>query len=754
MNLPQVLDYLRDSPEISRCISDWRVIPARPPQYAEFPSFIHPRLLATLRERGIFQLYTHQASALEAVASGRHIVVVTPTASGKTLCYNIPVLNTILGDPDARAMYLFPTKALSQDQLSELHGLITSLGEDIKTYTFDGDTPQTARLAIRTSGHIVVTNPDMLHQGILPHHTKWVKLFENLKYVVIDEIHNYRGIFGSHLGNLVRRLKRICAFYGSHPCFILCSATIANPAELAQRIIEEEVTLIDNNGAPSGEKHFILYNPPVVNKELGIRRSVVSEAEKLASLFVQNEIQTILFARSRVRVEILLTYLREAMIRARKSPDLIRGYRGGYLPLQRREIEKGLRDRKVLGVVSTNALELGIDIGQLEVSIMAGYPGTISSTWQQVGRAGRRNKASAAILVASSAPLDQFLVNHPDYFFGQTPESGIVDPNNLIILTNHLKCSAFEIPFRDGERFGLDATGEILRYLEEHSVIHHAGEQWHWMSESYPAEEISLRSASPGNFVILNRSDNDRVIGEVDYFSAPMLIHEGAIYLHEGAQYQIEELDWEGQRALAKEVEVDYYTDAHTSTDIQVLDVFESAGQGKAVIANGEVKVTTLTSIYKKIKMHTHENVGWGKIHLPEQSMHTTSFWLEFGSDLPDRFHLTGDDFTGGLRALSNVLGNIVPLFAMCDPKDIRSVPMVRAPFSQAPTIYLYDNCPGGVGLSRKMYAMPRQLLASAGDLIGQCTCDSGCPSCVGPSLEVGLRGKETALRLIQEAMS
>jgi DEAD/DEAH box helicase domain-containing protein len=358
-----------------------------------------------------------------------------------------------------------------------------------------------------------------------------------------------------------------------------------------------------------------------------------------------------------------------------------------------------------------------------------------------------------AILVASSAPLDQFLANHPDYFFGQSPESGIVDPNNLIILTSHLKCSAFELPFRDTERFGVDATGEILKYLEEHSVLHHAGEQWHWMSESYPAEEISLRSASPGNFVILNRSDNDRVIGETDFFSAPMLIHEGAIYLHESAQYQIEELDWEGRRAYAKEVDVDYYTDAHTSTDIQVLDVFETEQRGEAHIANGEVKVTTLTSLYKKIKMHTHENVGWGKIHLPEQSMHTTSFWLEFRKDLPEQLRLDKDDLGGGLRALSNVMANVVPLFVMCDPKDIRSVPMVRAPFSQAPTIYIYDNYPGGVGLTRKMYVMPEPLLASARDLIEQCGCEAGCPSCVGPSLEVGPHGKETALRFIGEVI-
>ncbi|MCJ7577496.1 MAG: DEAD/DEAH box helicase, partial [candidate division Zixibacteria bacterium] len=504
MNLLQILDQFKTDNYIKDCISHWEVIPPKEAIFSEFPQGIETRIKSVLEKRGIRKLYSHQASAIENIFSGKNVVIVTPTASGKTLCYNLPVVNKILEKPESRALYLFPTKALSQDQVAELHQLITDLDSDIKTYTFDGDTPRSARIAIRTAGHIVVTNPDMLHTGILPHHTRWIKLFENLKFVVIDEIHHYRGVFGSHLANVIRRLKRICRFYGSDPQFICCSATIANPLELTQKIIEEEVVLIDNNGAPSGEKHFILYNPPVINRELGIRKSYINESQRIAAKFLENDIQTIIFARSRLRVEVLLTYLSDVMKKMKKSPDSLRGYRGGYLPLQRREIEKGLREGKIRGVVSTNALELGIDIGQLDVCVMAGYPGNIASTWQQAGRAGRRTDVSVAILVANSSPLDQYIINHPDYFFSQSPESGIVDPNNLIILVSHLKCAAFELPFSDGDKFGVDATEKILAHLEENRILHHVDGKWHWTAEIYPAEKVSLRSASPENFVILD----------------------------------------------------------------------------------------------------------------------------------------------------------------------------------------------------------------------------------------------------------
>ena len=748
MNLLQILDELKQDKYLQRCISHWEVVPPREAVYAEFPAGMNPRIKSVLEKRGIRKLYSHQATAIENILAGKNVVTVTPTASGKTLCYNLPVVNAVLEKPESRALYLFPTKALSQDQVAELHQLVTDLDADIRTYTFDGDTPRSARAAIRTVGHIVVTNPDMLHSGILPHHTRWIKLFENLKFVVIDEIHHYRGIFGSHLGNVIRRLKRICAFYGSDPQFVCCSATIANPMELTRKIIEDEVVLVDNNGAPSGEKHFILYNPPVINKELGIRKSYINETRRLAEKFLSNDVQTIVFARSRLRVEILLTYLTEAMRKIKKRSDSIRGYRGGYLPLQRREIERGLREGTIRGVVSTNALELGIDIGRLDVSVMAGYPGNIASTWQQAGRAGRRTDVSVAVLVANSSPLDQFIIHHPDYFFSQSPESGIVDPNNLSILVSHVKCAAFELPFADGETFGVEATEKILAHLEGERILHHVEGKWYWTSEVYPAEQVSLRSASTDNFVILDSTDRNRIIGEMDYFSAPIFLHKDAIYLHGADQYQIEELDWDGKRAYAKEVEVDYYTDTITKTDLKVLEVTERFDEPAGNRAHGEVSVTTLATMFKKIKFRTHENVGFGKINLPELEMHTTSFWFEFPPDVGSKLGFSGEELGGSLRALANMLRNVAPLWVMCDPKDIRAFPEVKSPFTDRPTVYVYDNYPGGVGFSQKLFHLSGDLWKACGEMIRSCECMDGCPSCVGPKMEVGEGGKLGALKL------
>jgi len=749
MNLLQLIDWLERSSEFRGHVTHWEEMPAQPAEFTGFPERLDPRLLDALQSRGIEKLYTHQAAAIHEILAGNHTVVVTPTASGKTLCYNLPVLDAVLENTENRALYLFPTKALSQDQVSELHDLVEILGVDIKTYTFDGDTPVSARRAIRMVGHIVVTNPDMLHQGILPHHTKWVKLFENLKYVVIDEVHSYRGVFGSHLVNLIRRLKRICRFYDSSPQFIGCSATIANPQELFQNLIEDQAVLIDNNGAPRSEKHFIFYNPPVVNPELGIRKSAVKEVRSIARRFLSAGVQTIIFARSRLRVEILLTYLRAAMKSLKKSPHLIRGYRGGYLPNQRREIEKGLRNGSIQGVVSTNALELGIDIGQLSVAIMCGYPGTIASTWQQAGRAGRRSSISVAILVATSAPLDQYIINHPEYFFESLPEMGIVDPNNLMILLSHLKCAAFELPFKDDECFGAESTGELLKYLEEHQVIHHAGDQYHWSSETYPAEEVSLRRAAPDNVVIIDTTHGESVIGEVDLFSAPMLVHDEAIYIHEGRKFHVDKLDWNRRKAYVQEKKTDYYTDAQMKTDIRVIDAFKQAPVSFGQKAHGEVSVTNLVTLYKKIKFDTHENVGAGKIHLPEMTMHTTAYWWELEDTVKDRLNMTDDNLGDALKAVANVLENVAPLWVMTDPKDLRTVPMLRSLFSSKPTVYIYEHTPGGVGYSRKLFGIHEDLMGAARDLIRSCGCAGGCPSCVGPVLEVGDRGKESALKLL-----
>jgi len=756
VTLEQVVEKLRNDPKFMRNVTEWRELEERPARYGGFPPGLNAKLVKTLASRGIHNLFTHQRQAFDAIVAGENIVVVTPTASGKTLCYNLPVLQTVMGDKKARALYLFPTKALARDQLNELHGFITALGVKIGTYTFDGDTPTSARKAIRQAGHIVLTNPDMLHTGILPHHTLWLKLFENLRFIVIDEIHHYRGVFGSHLANVVRRLKRVCKFYGSDPQFIMCSATIANPQELAERAVEEEVSLIDDNGAPSGKKHFVLFNPPVVNRQLGIRRYVVQQASDLARRFLFDDIQTIVFARSRLRVEILLTSLREAVRKLRKAEKVVRGYRGGYLPLERREIEKGLRDGDIMTVVSTNALELGIDIGSLDACVIAGYPGTIASTWQQAGRAGRRTDVSMAILVASSAPIDQYMIGHPDYFFGQSPEHGIIDPNNQFILMNHIKCAAFELPFEDGEVFGLDetSTNQILSYLEGHGVLRHVRKRWHWMTENYPAENVSLRTACPENVIVVNTTDKADVIGEVDYFSAPALVHEGAIYLHGGRQFTIERLDLDDKKAYAKEVDVDYYTDAEIKVTVRVLNVEREVLLTDGQKAEGGVSVTWRPTMYKKIKFGTYENIGDGRIHLPETTMHTRGYWVEFSESTIAELKQLNIDVAKSLQALANVLANVAPVLIMCDPSDIRAQPRVADPFTEKPAIYLYDCYPGGVGYSEKMFTNHTQLCESARELIEHCSCEWGCPSCVGPVLEVGEYGKTGALKLLDALRS
>lgn len=763
MNMEQLIDALRRDEEFQRNVTLWREIEAQPARLVPFPPALDPRLVAALQRHGIRQLYSHQARAIEEILAGRNTVVVTPTASGKTLCYNIPVLQAVLQTREARALYLFPTKALSQDQVAELHALIALLGPeidfDIRSYTFDGDTPVTARKAIRTSGHIVVTNPDMLHSGVLPHHTLWVKLFENLRYIVIDEIHNYRGVFGSHVANVLRRLKRICAFYGSQPQFICCSATIANPDDFARHLTGEPMQLVDENGAPRGRKHFIFYNPPVVNRELGIRRSYIQESEKVAGKFLGHGIQTIVFTRSRMRVEILLTYLKTFMRRIKKPAELVRGYRGGYLPTERREIERGLRSGEILGVVSTNALELGIDIGQLQVCIMAGYPGTIASTWQQAGRAGRRSDAALAILVASSSPLDQFIISHPEYLFEKSPEAGIINPDNLIILLSHIKCAAFELPFAFNERFGrrwdgeegVDATQEILAYLEENRVVHKAAERWHWMAEVYPAEAISLRSAAEENVVIIDRTTpQERVIGEIDLFAAPLMVHDEAIYLHGSLQYHVDHLDWERRKAYVHEVAVDHYTDAQLKSDLRVLDISEECAIGMAMAGYGEVSVTSVATMYKKIKFGTHENIGWGKINLPESTMHTMAFWYAFPETIHEELAIPQQEFSDGLKAAANVLGNIAPLFIMGDPRDIGVLPMMRAALWHKPALFIWERSPGGVGHSSKLFQIYRDVVLAGIELVRNCGCDSGCPSCSGPALEVGETGKQHALKVLE----
>src|SRR5208282_4303731 len=782
----QVLDTFASRDHAGEVLTAVRHYPAREAQWAEFPEWVRPELCAAYTAKGIRKLYAHQAAAAEAVHAGKNVVIVTPTASGKTLCYNLPILNAILADTDTRALYLFPTKALAQDQLAELYDLNLRLDEDwdgkdgknrskdrplqtqeVQTqerpasegralqgasrfgvFTYDGDTPTDARKSIREKSHIVLTNPDMLHTGILPHHTRWTRLFENLRYIVVDELHNYRGVFGSHLCNVLRRLRRIVKFYGREPQFICCSATIANPGELASRLIEDDVEVLAENGAPAAEKTFVFYNPPVVNRALGIRRSYINEASRVSQEFLKHDLQTMVFANSRLHTEIILTYLQQANPQLPGKPETIRGYRGGYLPNERREIERGLREGRIRGVVTTSAMELGIDVGSLDTVVMAGYPGTIAATWQRAGRAGRRSGSSCAVLVASSSPLDQFIVRHPDYFFGNTPEHAFIQPDNLEILINHLKCAAFELPIGPQEKFGDVDLRDLCARLAEAGYLHLAGENYHWTHEAYPADTISLRSVTSDNFVIIDITGQPLVIGEVDFPSALTTVHEKAIYLHGGQQYHVEHLDFKERKAYVKQVEVDYYTDAIRYTQVRVLEIAATSpshSPGDVILSeakdltlnvtthslthshsHGDVLVRSQVVGFKKIKFFTNENVGAGQLELPENEMHTTSYWITLERALLESLPYSISERQSGMFGLLHALESVATLLLMCDGRDLGTAIGERPPAAESeeaialtetrdlkanarnpwmtgekefyePNLYLFDAYPGGI---------------------------------------------------------
>jgi DEAD/DEAH box helicase domain-containing protein len=846
MSLEALLIDLRSDRSFMRDVAAWERTPPRPARYAPFPASLDRRLINVLKSRGIDQLYTHQAASIEATLRGENSVVVTATASGKTLCYNLPVLHTLLADPKATALYLFPTKALAQDQLVALNELIAGLDKVISVQTYDGDTSRERRKSARNAGGIIITNPDMLHTGILPHHTQWASLFESLRYIVIDELHTYRGIFGSHFANVLRRLKRICRFYGSNPQFVLASATIANPRQLAEKLIEEKVTLIDDDGAPRGEKHWIMLNPPLIDPALGQRRSMVLETRDIAAKFLQADIQTIVFARARSTTEVLLTYLRDAIASEGGDPKTVHGYRGGYLADERRTIEKGLREGSIRGVVATNALELGVDIGQLEAAVLAGYPGTIASALQQSGRAGRRSNVSAAVIVASASPLDQFIVTHPRYFFERSVEHGLIAPDNLIILTNHIKCASFELPFDAGEKFGrFEQTTELLEALVEEGILNkqtaarpNLPDRYFWLADQYPATGLSLRSGTADTIVIMSDQEpSGRLtsIGQIDRESAAQHVHAGAIYIHEGQSFLVERLDWDNGQAFVKPAHVDYYTEASSAVNVDVDNELQRAELKTTIKSVGEVSISALTTGFRKIKLYTHETLGWGDIDLPEQQMHTTAYWFcvepetadrlieegiifapnDYGPDWdavrasilerdqhrcqrcgavepPLRLSPVGTTSTGervrqhdvhhkkpfrefgykrgvnrndqianqpenlitlchachhrveastGLRGalsgLGHVLGEIAPLYLMCDPRDIGVLPESRSAFTELPTVTIYDRVPAGIGLSQELFDLHDQLLAAAREVVAACQCESGCPACVGPTLAV-----------------
>ena len=790
----EVLHLLAARDRDGEVLTAVRHFPARAAQWAEFPEWVRGDLRAAYLAKDIRRPYTHQADAAAAVHAGKNVVIVTPTASGKTLCYNLPVLNEILQKPDTRALYLFPTKALAQDQLAELHDLNSRLADGFGVFTYDGDTPGDARKAIREKSHIVLTNPDMLHTGILPHHTKWTRLFENLRYIVIDELHSYRGVFGSHLCNVLRRLRRIANFYGTDPQFICCSATIGNPGELASRLLETEVHVLHANGAPAAEKTFVFYNPPVVNRALGIRRSYMNESARVAQEFLKHELQTIVFANSRLHTELLLTYLQQANPCALGKPETIRGYRGGYLPGERREIERGLREGRIRGVVSTSALELGIDVGSLDTVVMAGYPGTIAATWQRAGRAGRRAGSSCSVLVASSAPLDQFIIRHPDYFFGNSPEQAFIHPDNLEILVNHLKCAAFELPITPEEQFGEADIPDLCARLSDAGFLHRAGENFHWTHEAYPADTVSLRSVTSDNFVIIDLTGVPNVIGEVDFPSALTSVHEKAIYMHGGTQYHVEHLDFKERKAYVKKVDVDYYTDAIRYTQVRILQTAACEPQANFLSAHshGDVLVRSQVIGFKKIKLFSNENIGAGQLQLPENEMHTTSYWVTLARPLLKSLPFSVSERQSGMFGLLHALESVATLLLMCDGRDLGTAIGERPPSPESsagsshatprgdagpemqngdhaeftstrmeeviganakeffePNLYLFDAYPGGIGFSEPLFRVHDLLVQQTRSLILACGCAAGCPSCVGPAGDLAPRAKEAALAIL-----
>jgi len=747
-----VLEALLAEPSLARGVVHHELIPAREAVSVPLPGWLDPRIQAALAGRGIGALYAHQSEAIEAIRRGRDVCVVTPTASGKSLCYELPVLQAIAEDPSARALWLFPTKALGQDQVTAFRGLAGAAGLAVSTATYDGDTPAPIRSAIRAAGQVVVTNPDMLHGAILPHHTKWFQLFEQLRFIVVDELHAYRGLFGGHVANVLRRLLRLCRHYGSEPVIVSCSATIANPGELATALTGRAPLVVDRNGAPSGPRHLLLVDPPIVDAASGSRGSALALAQRWALPFIRAGRQTIVFGRSRTSVELLLTGLRETLREGFGPRSRVRGYRGGYLPTERRSIEAGLREGEVLGVVSTNALELGVDIGRLDVAILAGYPGSIAGAWQQVGRAGRRRDPSVAVLVATAAPVDQYVVHHPEFLLERDPEEARVDPDNLHLLLAHLRAAAFELPFAAGEVFGPGPADDLLAFLAEDGHVRCAADgRWYWTSENFPASAISLRTAAEENVVIIDTTpDRPRVIGELDLFSAQVLVHEDAIYLHESAQFHVDRLDWGERKAYVRRVDVDHYTRADRAVTLKPLEEAARSEATGGSRRHGEVMVASLVTLFKKLKFVSDENIGWGRVHLPEIELQTTAYWLTAEQAA---LGWRRAELDVALAGVGRAIQAVAAVLLMVDPRDLGLVTQVRSPHGEAPTIYLYEAVPGGVGLAARLYERHADLVDGAAGLVAACPCETGCPSCTGPRPaggEADLDGKALALRLLR----
>ncbi|MFO1051788.1 MAG: DEAD/DEAH box helicase [Planctomycetota bacterium] len=755
-DVEELVRALREDPGELGTLDGHLRLPPREARTAPYPEWVHPALRAALQARGITSLYTHQRAAADLLHDGKDVVVATSTASGKSVCYHLPVLDRLLRDPlRARALYLFPTKALSRDQMAELETLLASAQdgsqERLCVAVYDGDTPPETRRALREGGHLLITNPHMLHAGILPNHTKWQGMFSGLDFVVVDEVHTLSGIYGSHVANVLRRLRRICAHYGSKPVFCAASATISNAGEHGRRLFERDVTLIDDDGSPRGPKHFLFLNPLVVSEAAGARVPALDVARRLGSTLVDSGLQSIFFVRSRNSTEVLLKYLRDEA-RAKKSDvERVTGYRGGYLPDLRRGIERGLRDGRVSTVVSTNALELGIDIGSLDVCVLVGYPGTVSSTFQRAGRVGRRQRSSAVVLIARSFAMDQFLVREPGFLFDQPREAVSIDPDNPIILTNHLRCAAFELPFEEGRGFG-DAPDveEVLDFLaQDLGVLLREGDRWHYAAATYPAEGVSLNAADMDNVVIHDR-DRGTVLGEIDRSSSIVEVYEGAIYGHQGEQYLVEEFKYDDRRAYVRKVDVDYYTEADTETEVRVLHLDGTQDFGAYAAHLCEVHVSTLAKAFKKIRFYTRENVGDGPIELPPEEFETEACVLALAPDLAERCGLSQGANGGGLRGVAELIQGLVPLFVRVDPGDVRVSSELRHPHFECPTVLIHDRVPNGVGLSERIFRVHREILDAALGVLERCRCRSGCPSCIGPSRDQGIHGKPLALRILR----
>lgn len=745
-----VVAQWRANPKVAANLVAVRELPGQPARWVDLPRTLHPQLAQALWDRGVTRLFSHQADALAALAEGEDVVVATPTASGKSLCYHLPVFDALLADPSARALYLFPTKALARDQLESVRELATATrAADLGAVVYDGDTPPDHRRAARTRARLVATNPDMLHAGILPHHASWAAFFAGLKYVVVDELHVYRGLFGSHVANVLRRLRRIAAFHGASPQFVATSATIANPGELGERVLGRAPRVLTESGAPTGPKTFLVYNPPVVDSALGLRASYIKSAKRLARDLIDGGVGTLVFARSRRAVEILVRYLRDDVDEPEDEAQ-IRGYRGGYLPDRRREVEKLLRDGKTSCVVATSALELGIDIGGLDAVVMAGWPGSRAAAWQRAGRAGRRGQPSTVVLVTSSEPLDQYVAGNPEFLFGEPPEHALVDPDHLGVLVPHLKCAAFELPFASGERFGRlgeDGTREALGVLARRGLVHEdvAGGTYHWIADVYPAHGVSLRGGAEENFTVIDEGSG-KVLAEVDYRDAPMQLHVNAIYPLEARLYEVLRLDWGAHKAYVRACEVDYTTDAMTHTRVSLLEALRSEGNA----GFGDVHVVERVVGFKKIKLYTSENVGYGEVTLPDYEIHTRAVWFDPPSSEVAPRHAGA--WRDGIGRAARALHHVAALVVLTETRDLGRALVDPDPPATLPRIYLYDQTPGGAGLAERLFEERERLVERAARLVVGCQCAYGCPSCVG-ALEDKSTGAKAAAGAILGAM-